>query len=79
MIIKALKAKEVDHPIYDHILAESLSLSLNLHSMSFLYVKRLSNSVGHYLAEHAKFSEEVQIRIKSIPLDIAHLVIHDSL
>jgi len=47
--------------------------------MSFLYVKKLSNLVAHYLAEHAKFSEKLQIWIKSIPNDIAHLVIHDSL
>lgn len=79
VIIKILKAKEVDHPIYDHILENSLSLFLNLRSISFLYVKRLSNSVAHYLAEHSKFGEGLQVWIKSIPNDIAHLVIHDSL
>lgn len=61
VIIKILKAKEVDHPIYDHILENSLSLSLNLRSISFLYVKRLSNSVVHYLAEHSKFGEGLQV------------------
>lgn len=53
LIIKALSKRDFKHPVYGHILEDTISLALGspfFFFFSFLHVKRLGNSVAHYLA-----------------------------
>ena len=47
LIIKALQEKEVEHPVYGHILEGTLILFLDFYLVSFFYVKRLGDLVAH--------------------------------
>ena len=64
LIVKALNKRDVKHPVYGHILDDTISLALGF--FFFLHVKRLGNSVAHYLARQAKFGEELQVWMESI-------------
>ena len=53
-IIKALRAKEVHHPEYGHVLQDSLVLASDFWVCSFTHVKCVSNSIAHFLARRSK-------------------------
>ena len=58
-IIKALRAKEVNQPEYGHVLQDSLVLASYFRVCSFSLVKRVSNSVAHFLARRSKSGNEL--------------------
>ena len=66
LIVKALNKRDVKHPVYGHILEDTISLALGFFFFFFLHVKRLGNSVARYLARQAKFGEELQVWMESI-------------
>ena len=79
LIIKALRAKEVNHPEYGHVIQDSLVLASYFRVCAFSHVRRVSNSVAHFLARHSKSGLELQVWLDSLPDDLAPLVVRDSL
>ena len=79
LIIKALQAKEVNHPEYGHVIQDSLVLASYFQVCYFSHVKRVSNSVAHFLARRSKSGHEVQVWLDSLPDDLAPLVVRDFL
>ena len=79
LIIKALQAKEVNHPEYGHVIQDSLVLASYFQVCYFSHVKRVSNFVAHFLARRSKSSHEVQVWLDSLPDDLAPLVVRDFL
>ena len=59
LIIKALQAKEVNHLEYGHVIQDSLVLASYFQVCYFSHVKRVSNSVAHFLARRSKSGHEV--------------------
>nr|XP_023885178.1 uncharacterized protein LOC111997334 [Quercus suber] len=59
VIIRALLSKEVVHPEYGHVLQDSLVLANDFRICNFAYIKRVGNSVAHFLARRAKFDNEL--------------------
>ena len=78
-MIKALRANEVNHPEYGHVIQDSLVLASYFWVCSFSHVKCVSNSVAHFLARQAKSGHELQVWLDSLPDDLAPLVVRDSL
>ena len=78
-IIKALRAKEVNQLEYGHVLRDSLVLASYFRVCSFSHVRRVSNSVAHFLARHSKSGLELQVWMDSLPDDLAPLVVRDFL
>ena len=70
-IIKALLAKEVHQPEYGHVLQDSLVLASKFRVCIFTHVKRVSNSVAHFLARHSKSGNELQVWLGSFPNNLA--------
>ena len=79
VIIRALLSKEVVHPKYGHVLQDSLVLANGFRVCNFAHIKRVGNSVAHFLANHSKSGNELQVWRETIPEDIAPLVSRDSL
>ena len=79
VIVRALLAKEVVHPEFGHVLQDALVLADSFRACNFAHIKRVGNSVAHYLARHAKSGDELQVWREAIPEDIAPLVTRDSL
>lgn len=61
------------------MLSDVLVLATDFCVCKFSHVKRVGNSVAHYLARKCKFSDELQVWLDSIPEDIAPLVARDVL
>ena len=78
-IIKALQAREVHQPEYGHVLQDSLVLASEFRVCMFTHVKRVSNSVAHFLARHSKSGNELQVWLGSFPNNLAPLVTKDAL
>ena len=78
-IIKALLAKEVHQPEYGHVLQDSLVLSSDFWVCSFTYVKRVSNSIAHFLTRRSKSRNELQVWLDSLPDDLAPFALRDFL
>lgn len=74
IIIKALLAGDTNHTAYEHVINDAFVLADGFLFCSFSHVKRLCNSVAHFLARRSKFGNEFQVWIESIPDDIAPLV-----
>lgn len=51
----------------------------SFHVCNFSHVKRIGNSVTHFLARRSISDNKLQVWIEFIPNDIALLVTHDSL
>nr|XP_023894446.1 uncharacterized protein LOC112006402 [Quercus suber] len=79
IVISALKDGRTSNSKFGHIIQDSLVLANDLCFCIFSHVKRLGNTVAHYLARKAKSSNELQVWIESIPDDLAPLVYCDSL
>ena len=79
IVISALKDGSTSNPEFGHIIQDSLVLANDLRLCIFSHVKRLGNTVAHYLARKARSGNELQVWIESIPDDIAPLVYRDSL
>ena len=79
VIIRDLLSKEVVHPKYGHVLQDSLVLANDFRICNFVHIKRVGNSVAHFLARRAKSGNELQVWLEAIPEDIAPLVTKDSL
>ena len=60
-IIKTLWAKEVNQPEYGHVLQDFLVLASYFRVCSFSHVKRVSNSIAHFLARRSKEGNELQV------------------
>ena len=58
-IIKAILASDLSHPKYGHVINDILQLSIVFSYCSFSHVKRLGNSVAHFLARSSKFGCEL--------------------
>ena len=67
------------HPEYGHVIQDSLALAAEFRFCKFEHVRRLGNSVVHFLARRSKSSNELQVWIESILDNIAPLVSCDSL
>ena len=78
-IIKALWVKEVNQPEYGHVLQDSLVLASYFRVCSFSHVKRVSNSVAHFLARRSKSGNELQIWLDFLLDDLAPLALRDFL
>ena len=78
-IIKALQAREVHQPEYGHVLQDSLVLASKFRVCMFTHVKRVSNSVAHFLARRSKSGNELQVWLGSFPNNLAPLVTKDAL
>ncbi|XP_030924892.1 uncharacterized protein LOC115951908 [Quercus lobata] len=78
VIIRALLSKELVHPEYGHVLQDSLVLANDFRICDFVHIKRIGNSVAHFLARRAKSGNELQVWLKAIFEDIT-LVSRDSL
>ena len=59
IIIKAILASDLSHPKYGHVINDILQLSIVFSYCSFYQVKRLGNSVAHFLAGSSKSSCEL--------------------
>ena len=79
IVISALKDGSTSNLEFGHIIQDSLILANDLRLCIFSHVKRLGNTVAHYLARKAKSGNELQVWIEFIPNDIAPLVHRDSL
>ncbi|XP_075633754.1 uncharacterized protein LOC142606255 [Castanea sativa] len=79
IVTLALKDGSTSNPKFGHIIQDSLVLANDFHLCVFSHVRRLGNTVAHYLAKKAKSSNELQVCIESVPDDIAPLVYRDSL
>jgi len=79
IVILALKDGSTSNPKFGHIIQDSPILANEFHLCVFSHVKRLGNTIAHYLARKAKSGNELQVWIESIPDDIAPLVYRDSL
>ncbi|XP_050242145.1 uncharacterized protein LOC126691112 [Quercus robur] len=77
--IRALLSKEVVHPEYGHVLQDSLVIANDFRICDFVHIKRVGDSVAHFLARRAKFGNELQVWLEAILEDIAPLVSRDSL
>ena len=78
-IIKALRAKEVHHPEYGHVLQDSLVLASDFWVCSFTHVKCVSNSIAHFLTRRSKSRNELQVWLDSLPDDLAPFALRDFL
>ncbi|XP_075650159.1 uncharacterized protein LOC142620719 [Castanea sativa] len=78
VIIKAIIARDMANPEYGHVISDIL-LVANDFRCNFSHVKRIGNSVAHFLAKKSVSSNELQVWIESSPDDIAPLVTRDSL
>ena len=58
-IIKAILASDLSHPKYGHVINDILQLSIVFSYCSFSHVKRVGNSVVHFLARSSKSSCEL--------------------
>ena len=67
------------HPEYGHVIQDNLALAAEFHFCKFEHVRRLGNSVAHCLARQSKSSDELQVWIESIPVDLVPLVSRDAL
>ena len=67
------------HPEYGHVIQDSLALAAEFRFCKFEHVRRLGNSVVHFLARRSKSSNELQVWIESIPDDLVPLVSRDAL
>ena len=76
-IIKALWAKEVNQPEYGHVLQDSLVLASYFLVCSFSHVKRVSNSVAHFLTRRSTSGNKLQVWLDSLPDDLAPLALRD--
>ncbi|XP_023892636.1 uncharacterized protein LOC112004627 [Quercus suber] len=54
VIIKALLSMEAVHPEYGHVLQDSLVLANGFKVCKFVHIKRVGNSVAHFLARRSK-------------------------
>ena len=79
LIIKALWTREVNHPEYGHVIQDALVLASFFRFCSFSHVRRVSNSVAHFLARFSKSGLESQVWLDSLPDVLAPLVVRDSL
>ena len=79
LIIRALQAREVLHPKYGHVIQDSLVLAADFQFCKFEHVRRIGNSVAHFLARRSKSSNGLRVWIESIPDDLAPLVARDAL
>ena len=68
----------MNHPEYGHVIQDSLVLASYFRVCSS-HVKRVSNSIAHFLARHSKSGLESQVWLDSLPDDLAPLVVRDSL
>ena len=79
IVISDLKDGRTSNSEFGHIIQDSLVLANELRFCVFSHVKRLGNTVAHYLARKVKSGNELQVWIESTPDDIAPLVYHDFL
>ena len=75
-IMKALLAKVVHQPKYEHVLQDSLVLASDFRVCMYTHVKRVSNFVAHFLARRSK---SLQVWMGSILEDLAPFVSRDVL
>ena len=59
VIIRALLSREVVHPEYGHVLQYTLVLENDFRVRNFVHVKRVGNSVTHFLARRSKSGNEL--------------------
>ena len=78
VIIKAILSMDSSHPEYGHVLEDIFDLAEDFSFISFCHVKRVGNSVAHYLARRAKSGVEFQVWFNAIPDDIAPIVARDA-
>lgn len=74
VIVRDLLEKDGSHPEYGRVLNDALPLAAEFRFCMFTHVKRLGNSIAHFLARCAKFGNELQVWIEFIPNNIAPLV-----
>ena len=79
IVISALKDGSTSNLEFGHIIQDPLVLANDLRLCIFSHVKRLGNTVAHYLARKAKSGNELKVWIESIPDDIAPLVCIETL
>ncbi|XP_075659278.1 uncharacterized protein LOC142629195 [Castanea sativa] len=79
IIIKSLLARDVSHPEYGHVIQDVLFYTSGFRVYTFTHVKRLGNSIAHFLAKRAKLGTERQVWFRFTPDDIAPLVVRDAL
>lgn len=76
-IINAILTSNSSHPEYGHVISDGLALAGDFFFCSFSHMKRLGNSVAHFLARSSKFGYELQVWHNCVPDDIALLVTCD--
>ena len=79
VIIKAILAGDTANSEYGHVISDILSKAEDFRSCNFSHVKRIGNTVAHFLAKKFVSGNELQVWIESSPDDIAPLVSRDSL
>ena len=79
LVSKVLCAGGSNNPEFGLIINDSLSLASGFRFCNFTHVKRLGNSVAHFLARKSISGSELQVWMKSVPDDIAPFVVHDAL
>lgn len=66
--------KDGSHSEYGNVITDTLCLVIDFCFCMFTHVKRLVNSVAHFLVRRAKSSSEFRVWIESILDDITPLV-----
>ena len=79
LLSKALCAGGSNHPEFGLIINDSLTLASGFCFCNFAHVKRLGNSVAHFLARKSISGSVFQVWMESGPDDIAPFVVHDAL
>ena len=79
LVSKALCAGGSNHPKFGLVINDSLSLVSGFHCCNFTHVKRLGNSVTHFLARKSISGSVFQVWMESGLDDIAPFVVHDAL
>ena len=78
-ISKALCAGGSNHPKFGLIINDSLRLVSGFRFCNFTHVKRLGNSIAHFLARKSISGSELKVWMESIPDDISPFVVCDAL
>ena len=79
LIIRALHCREVFHPEFGLVIQDCLVLAAEFQHCKFYHVRRLGNSVAHFLARSSKSSSGLQVWLQSSLEAIAPLVLRDIL
>ena len=79
LVSKALCAGGSNHPQFGLVINDSLNLASGFRCCNFTHVKRLGNSVAHFLPRKSIFGSELQVWMESVLDDIAPFFVHDAL